>query len=191
MTADWAGAPVPGQDRYPDIESLIRDIHGELGRVAFRVLGHRADAEDAVQNGCIAMMRCWPKVAHLETARQQRAYLVRTVTNEALKILLRDKYRNHELLAVEGPEHGETEPGWLPEFPGGPGYAAREHLRYVWQAITGLPDGNREVVALYAAGYEYPEISEMLQVAVSTVRTHVSSARVRLRRAVSDEGRRD
>lgn len=75
-----------GQDRYLDIGSLIRDIHGELGRVAFRVLGHRADAEDAVQNGCVAAMRCWPQVARLETARQQRAYLVTTVTNEALKM---------------------------------------------------------------------------------------------------------
>lgn len=191
MTADWVGGPMSGQDRYLDIESLIRDIHGELGRVAFRVLGHRADAEDAVQNGCVAAMRYWPQVARLETARQQRAYLVTTVTNEALKMLLRDKYRKHELLTVEGTEPGGTEPGWLPEFPGGPGYAARERLRCVWQTISGLSDGNREVVALYAAGYQYQEISEMLQVAVSTVRSHVSSARVRLRRAVPDEGRRD
>jgi RNA polymerase sigma factor (sigma-70 family) len=191
MTADWVGGPMPGQARYLDLESLIRDIHGELGGVAFRVLGHRADAEDAVQNGCVAVMRCWPRVACLETAGQQRAYLVRIVTNEALKMLLRVKYRKHELFAVEGTEPGGTEPGWLSEFPGGPGYAAREHLRCVWQAITGLPDGNREVVALYAAGYEYPEISEMLQIAVSAVRTHVSWAGVRLRQAVPDEGRRD
>jgi hypothetical protein len=138
MTADWVGGPMLGRDHYLDIGSLIRDIHGELGRVAFRVLGHRADAEDAVQNGCVAVMRCWPKVARLETARQQRAYLVRTVTNEALKMLLRDKYRKHELLTVEGTEPGETEPGWLPEFPGGPGYAAREHLRYVYPRDAGL-----------------------------------------------------
>jgi hypothetical protein len=38
----------------------------------------------------------------------------------------------------------------------------RGHLRRVWQAITDLPDENREVVILFAAGYEYREIAEML-----------------------------
>jgi RNA polymerase sigma-70 factor (ECF subfamily) len=190
MTADWVGGPMSGQDPYLDIESLIRAIHGELGRVAFRCLGHRADAEDAVQNACVKAIRCWPEVARLGTAGRQRAYLVKTVTNEALQIL-RQPHRRRELLTVEGTEPGETEPGWLPELPGGPGHTARERLRRVWQAISELPDGNREVAALFAAGYEYQEISEMLQVAVSTARSHVSWARKRLRQAVPDEGRRD
>jgi DNA-directed RNA polymerase specialized sigma24 family protein len=43
-----------------------------------------------------------------------------------------------------------------------------------------LPDGTREVVALFAAGYEYQEISEMLDMAVSTARSHVSLGRKRL-----------
>jgi len=63
---------------------------------------------------------------------------------------------------------------------------AAEHLRRVWQSISELPDGNREVVALFAAGYEYREIAEMLGIAVSTVRSHVSNARRRLPQAISD-----
>ncbi len=73
--------------------------------------------------------------------------------------------------------------GWLPEFPGGRGHAAAGHLRRVWQAISELPDENREVVLLFAAGYEYSEIAEMLDIATSTARSHVSSARRRLPRA--------
>jgi DNA-directed RNA polymerase specialized sigma24 family protein len=75
----------------------------------------------------------------------------------------------------------------MPEFPGGLGYAAKEHLRLVWQAISKLPDGNREVVGLYAAGYEYWEIAEMLDITVSTARSHVSCARKQLPRMVPDE----
>ena len=186
MTADWAGRPMPGQDPYRDIESLIRATHDELGRVAFRCLGHRADAEDAVQTACVSVLRCWPKVAGLATAAQQRAYLVKTVINETLQIR-RQPHRRREFLAVDETEPGQTEPGWIPELPGGHGQRAKEHLRLVWQAISELPDGNREVVIMFAAGYEYREIAEMLDVAVSTARSHVSLARKRLPRAAPDD----
>jgi RNA polymerase sigma-70 factor (ECF subfamily) len=86
------------------------------------------------------------------------------------------------------PEQEGAEPGWMPEYPGGHGQAAAEHLRRVWRAIGELPDGNREVVVLFAAGYEYEEIAAMLDVAVSTVRSHISSARRRLPRPGWEEG---
>ena len=131
-----------------------------------------------MQTACIRVLRCWPNVARLATAAQQRAYLVTTVTNEALQIR-RLPHRRREFLAVDRMEAGETEPDGSPQFPGG-ALGAKEHLRLVWQAISELPDGNREVVALFAAGYEFREIAEMLDIAVSTVRTHVSRARKRL-----------
>ena len=185
MTADWSGSPVQGQQPYDDIESLIRATHEQLGSVAFRFLGHYDDAKEAVQIACIKVWRCWPKVAALATAAQQRAYLITTVTNEALQIH-RQPHRKREFLAVDGTEPGDTETGWSPDLPGGHGQGAKEHLRRVWQAISELPDGNREVVVLFAAGYEYREIAEMLEVTVSTVRTHVSRARARLPRATTD-----
>jgi RNA polymerase sigma-70 factor (ECF subfamily) len=173
---DLAVPPAPRGGPYRDIEQLIRATHADLGRVAFRCLGNRADAEDAVQLACIKVLRHWAKVAGFATAAQQRAYLVTTVTNETLQIR-RQTHRRREVLAAEG-----TESGWMPEFPGGHGHAAAEHLRRVWQAIAELPDENREVVLLFAAGYEYSEIAEMLDITVSTVRSHVSSARRRLPR---------
>jgi RNA polymerase sigma-70 factor (ECF subfamily) len=176
VTADRAGQPVSRDWPYGDVELLIRAMHAELGSVAFRFLGNRADAEDAVQSACIKVLGCWPKVAGFATLAQQRAYLMTIVSNEALQIRRR-AYRRRELLVVE-----DAEPSWMPEFPGGHGQRAREHLLRVWQAISELPDENREVVLLFAAGYEYREIAEMLDIAVSTVRSHVSSARRRLPR---------
>jgi RNA polymerase sigma-70 factor (ECF subfamily) len=176
MTADRAGQPASRDDPYSDVEQLIRAMHADLGAVAFRFLGNRADAEDAVQSACIKVLCCWPKVAGFATSAQQCAYLMTVVGNEALQIRRRP-YRRRELLAVH-----DAEAGWTPEFPGGYGQAAREHLDRVWQAIGELPDENREVVLLFAAGYEYGEIAEMLDIAVSTVRSHISSARKRLPR---------
>lgn len=179
MTLKLAGPPAPHNGPHQDIESLIRITHAELGRVAFRCLGNKADAEDAVQSACIKVLRCWAKVAGFATAAQQRAYLVTAVTNEALQIRRRP-YRRREVLAADDTD---VEPSWMPEFPGGDGEASTEFLRRVWQAIGGLPDENREVLLLFAAGYEYSEIAEMLDITASTVRSHVSSARKRLRRA--------
>ena len=125
-----------------------------------------------MQAGCIKIWRRWPKVAGLKTAAKQRAYLVKAVANEALQIHRRP-HRKRELLTADGTQPSETDLGWTPELPGGHGYEAKECLRRVWQDISDLPNGNREVVALFAAGYEYKEISEMLDVEVSTVRSHV------------------
>lgn len=178
MTSNLSDPVAPRDGPYHDVESLIRAMHAELGRVAFRCLGSRADAEDAVQLACIKVLRCWPKVGGFATAAQQRAYLVTTVTNETLQ-MRRQLYRRREVPAAADTEAA----GWTPELPGGHGHTAAEHLRRVWQAIRELPDENREVVLLFAAGYEYSEIAEMLDIAVSTVRSHVSSARKRLPRA--------
>jgi RNA polymerase sigma factor (sigma-70 family) len=58
----------------------------------------------------------------------------------------------------------------------------------VWQVIDELPGACREVAALFAAGYEYAEIAEMLDISRGKVRNHVSRARQELRR---DRGLRE
>jgi RNA polymerase sigma-70 factor, ECF subfamily len=186
MTAGWAGPPGHQDESHRALESLIRATHAELGRIAYRCLGNMADAEDAIQNACVKLMRSWPKVEGLATGAQQRAYLVTTVTNEALQIR-RQPRRERELLAQGLLSAEQMDLGWMPDFPGGSGQAAREQLRRVWKAISELPEENREVMALRAAGYEYREIAEMLDIAVSTVGSHVSSARKRLRLIAGDD----
>ena len=159
---------------YRDVESLIRATHAGLVRAAFRLLGNRADAEDAVQEGCIKVMLRWPMVGGLATARQQRAYLLTVVMREALQIL-RQPYRKRER-----PEAGAAEDARITDEAG---LEAGEQLRAVWRAIGELPVGCRDVVILFAAGYEYREIASALGVHVSTVRSHMSNARKQLPRA--------
>lgn len=180
MTADGAGPPVPERASYCDVESLIRATHSELGRIAFRCLRNHADAEDAVQEACVKIMRCWPKVACLPTAAKQRAYLIRTLINETLQIH-RQPHRRRELFTL-----GDIDPGWVPDFPGASGQSAKDQLRRVWRAISMMPAERQEVVVLYAAGFEYPEVAEMLDIARSTVRSHLCLARKELPRAADE-----
>jgi RNA polymerase sigma-70 factor (ECF subfamily) len=186
VTTDPGRLAMPKEDPYHDIEPLIRATHQALVGAAFRLLGNRADAEDAVQEGCIKAMRHWSTLGKFQTAKQQRAYLFTVVVNEALQII-RQPYRRRERL-----ESGQPEGSHLTGQPAGAGqqeagHEAGEQLRLVWKAISELPEGCREVVILFAAGYEYPEIAEALGVQVSTVRSHMSNARKQLPRPTPDE----
>ena len=103
MNGDPAGARDMRDEPHRDIESLIRATHADLGRIAFRCLRNRADAEDAVQSECIRVLLCWPKIESFETTAQQRAYLITTVTNEALQ-MRRQAYRRREVAEAEAKE---------------------------------------------------------------------------------------
>jgi DNA-directed RNA polymerase specialized sigma24 family protein len=93
-TGEPAGPAEPGRSAASGIEMLIRTAYGELILRAYRLLGDRSDAEDAVQNACIKVMCCWPRVSML-TEEQQRAYLLKAVINEAVRIL-RQQHRKPE-----------------------------------------------------------------------------------------------
>jgi RNA polymerase sigma-70 factor (ECF subfamily) len=110
-------------------------------------------------------------------AGEQRAFLRTVVKNEALQILRR-RYRRGECFGTDGagepgvPEH-------LDEL-----IQARKDLWLAVQAIKEMPVTRRRVVILYVEGYRTGEIAAMLDISVSTVRSHMSNARRDLRRAV-------
>lgn len=181
MIADTDGSATLLQEPFADIESLIRATHHELVRAAFRLLGNKPDAEDAVQEACIEAMRIWPRVGSLPTAKQQRAYLFKVVTNEALQIL-RQPYLKREI-----PGAGAAERWRITEPADEAAQAAGEYLRLVWKAIGELPERCRETTMLFVAGYEYHEIAVMLGIRVSTVRSHINHARKQLPRVAPRE----
>jgi RNA polymerase sigma-70 factor, ECF subfamily len=180
VTAEPDNPAVPLQEPFGDVESLIRATHHELVRVAFRRLGNRPDAEDAVQEACIKAMRAWPRVGSLPTVGQQRAYMFKVVANEALQVV-RQRQLKRESLGV-----GEGDNSRSIELPDGGEKIAGDHLRLVWEAISELPGRCRETTILFAAGYEYHEIAAMLGIQVSTVRSHINHARGQLPRTAPD-----
>jgi RNA polymerase sigma factor (sigma-70 family) len=162
---------------YGDAESLIRSVHADLARAAYGLLGHRADAEDAVQSGCFKLMTAWHRVGRLDQAEKQRAYLMRMVLNEAMQIL-RSPYRRWEDLDADAAERASSQSSLEDEI------QAKQDLRVTWKAISELPGMRRDAVLLHAAGWEYPDIAARLGVTVSTVRSHISDARKQLSRTV-------
>jgi RNA polymerase sigma-70 factor, ECF subfamily len=158
-------------------EALFRTGYADLIRVAHGLMGNRADAEDAVQNGYYKLLTAWPRISSLPSAQAQRAYLARIVINEALQIL-RDSYRKWECPPTDEAGLGVVQESLDERL------QAKDDLRLVWEAISELPGMRRDVVTLFAAGYSYREIAKMLGVNTGTVRAHISYARRQLSRAI-------
>jgi RNA polymerase sigma factor (sigma-70 family) len=165
------------QPPYRDIEALIRATYRESGSVAFRIVGNHADAEDAMQNGCIKVLLKWPEVSVFSTAGKQRAYLVRTVRNEALQVL-RKRRRRKEVYDLG--ESGDPRlPEQLVELA-----RTRKDLELALKVIDEMPAARREVVILRMQNRGYGEIAATLGISVSTARSHISNARKHLRQVM-------
>src|SRR5947209_5681499 len=90
------------------LEELFRRYRGLAYRVAYRLLGHEADALDAVQEGFMKAL------THLHTFQGRstfKTWLLRVVSNAALDVgRLRGR---RELLRLDGLENGVGEAGLL------------------------------------------------------------------------------
>lgn len=58
--------------QYGSAESLFRAVHADLARAAYGLLGHHADAEDAVQNSFYQLMVAWNRVGNLDEDGAER-----------------------------------------------------------------------------------------------------------------------
>lgn len=174
--------PVSTEGPYDDLESLIRVTYKDCGRVAYRLMGQPADAEEVTQEAYLKLTANWPRVRTLPTAGSQYAYLLKIVTNEAVHVM-RLRQRRPEYLSADIAEGARTcedvEERAL----------ARVDLQPVWQAISALPEACRVVVSLHAAGYAVKEIAAVLGVRDGTVRNHLSNARRKLRLATPGVGK--
>ena len=173
----------------------LMDAHlPQVWRVVWRILRHREDTEDVVQEVFLSAHRS------LETFRgdsQLSTWLHRIAVNRALNYLnLAAERVRHASESLEGPDPAETE-GCL-ETPGQTLATAspsplqelemKELRRRVaecmkkipplWRAVLGLRDGE---------SLSYEEIAARMEIALGTVRSRLARARLALRRCVEGE----
>src|SRR5512145_2586214 len=82
---------------------LAEEYAGRLYAVAYRMLGHRADAEDAVQR---ALLKCYAARASYSPRWAVSTWLYRALTNVCIDELRRRRVRTDVIDA--GPEAGEA-----------------------------------------------------------------------------------
>jgi RNA polymerase sigma-70 factor (ECF subfamily) len=160
------------------LEELFRRYRALAYRVAYRLLGHEADALDAVQEGFIKAL------THLHTFQGRstfKTWLLRVVSNAALDVgRLRGR---RELLSLDGPEMRSGESGH-PLIDDDPSLGLeREDLRRLLnQALATLPEAQRRTFVLHVeAELSYREVAEVLGISIGTVMSRLYYARQRLR----------
>lgn len=151
------------------LDGLVRRYHRRFVSHAWRLLGNRELAEEAVQSAWIEVLK------GLRTLRDERlfaAWAYRIVTRQAGR-------RIGGILADRALEAGlahEAETGATAQEPESPGLA---------RALASLPPQQRAAIALhYYEGLSIPEIAVALEVPAGTVKTRLMYARLRLKAAL-------
>lgn len=156
------------------LDELFRRYRGVAYRVAFRLLGHEADALDAVQEGFVNAL------THLDGFRGQssfKTWLLRIVTNAALD--LGRSRRRREARAADGPP-ADDPPVAVPDVGG---ELDRADLRDALdRALAALPEAQRKTFVLHVdGGLTYREVAESLGISIGTVMSRLYYARQRLK----------
>jgi RNA polymerase sigma-70 factor, ECF subfamily len=141
--------------------------------IAWRILEHREDAEDVVQD---AFIRALERLATLDPARPFRPWFHRIVVNAALN------YRRGRSVRVTEPMPADVMATTTsPET-----YAANALLRgRLRAALDELPERQRTIVQLAdLEGMTSSEIADVLDLSAGTVRWHLHQARHTLREAL-------
>jgi RNA polymerase sigma-70 factor (ECF subfamily) len=146
-------------------EELVRRYQTSIYRVALRMLGSRADAQDAVQETFVRVWRALPRFRHDSAIS---TWLYRIVTRRALdRIASRRSTGTLDEVEVEaGPD---------------PAQAAehQERLRAIRRAIAKLPPDQRAALVLREfEGLSYQEVAQVLGASVPAVKTRIHRARL-------------
>lgn len=141
-------------------------------RIAFRVMRHREDAEDLVQDAWIAALR---GIDDYDLARPFAPWFNRILVNRGLNARKRRTLRETDSLPeIAASRHSPERDSERAEL-----------RRRVAAALDALPERQQVIVRLFELeGFSAVEIGEMLELADGTVRWHLHQARKLLRESL-------
>src|SRR5436190_5492751 len=174
---DQLVAPALRGDREA-LDELFRRYRSVAYRLAYRLLGHEADALDAVQEGFVKAL------SHLDSFQGRssfKTWLMRVVSNAALD-LGRQRGRR-EVLSLDAPDGSDAE-ALHPFALGAPTDRLHQQdlRRLLDQALAALPEAQRRTFVLHAdGGLSYREVAETLGISIGTVMSRLFYARQKLR----------
>lgn len=163
----------------------MRPHFDRLWRLAFRLAGNRADAEDLFQE---LLVRAYGKLDDLVAIDEPGSWLSRIMYN--LFIDERRRFGRQRLHIVEeGFLAGEGIEGLAGREDPASDQERHEKLRQLDAALGQLSDEHRVVVLLHdTEGYKISEIQDVIGVPEGTVKSRLHRARARLREILEAGG---
>jgi len=155
-------------------DQLVRRHMRRAYAVAYRVVQHREDAEDLVQEGFMAALR---NIDRFELGRPFAPWLHRIIVNRALSARRSRAFQLTDALPEQRAAAG-TSPLTLT--------LRGEVMERFRATLADLPERQRLVIQLHDVdGFSADEIGEQLGVAAGTVRWYIHQARRVLREAMA------
>ncbi|MBQ1093997.1 SigE family RNA polymerase sigma factor [Streptomyces sp. B93] len=147
--------------------AYVQERRASLYATAYHLTGDRFEAEDLLQSALFSTYRAWDRISDKAAVG---GYLRRTMTNLHISAWRRRKLNEYP-----------TEE--LPETVGDTDAMRGTELRAVlWQALARLPELQRTMLVLrYYEGRTDPEIAEILDISVGTVKSSIWRSLRRLR----------
>jgi RNA polymerase sigma-70 factor (ECF subfamily) len=157
-----------------EFEKLVDLYYPSLYRFAFSLTRQESEACDLTQETFLI----WARKGHsVRDDRKIKSWLFTTLHREYLQ-----KHRRRVRFPQVELEEAETE---LPEI--APITMGNIDRQNVLNALGQLDDNFQAVIALfYLEDYTYPEIAEILQIPLGTVKSRISRAIVQLQSLLSD-----
>lgn len=164
--------------------SLVLHYQEQVYNVAYRIMGEVDSASDATQEAFIAAYRS----IHTFRGGSFRAWLSRIVTNACYDELRRRKRRPQASLDALYVEDEAPNVHLVSQSENPEQYTQRMELQAAIQdCLQALPEDQRTAAILSdIEGYSYDEIATTAGVALGTVKSRLSRARVRLRDCLQD-----
>jgi len=151
---------------------LYEEYHEKMERIAINILKEQHDAEDAVQNAFLQIIRHFEKIYEI-SCEELPFWIISIVRNEAL-MLLRKKRNIVPLEDWDGYEKSADH--------------AAEYMELV-ELFRQLPETYRAVLEMrLLIGYTEKEIAHKLGISETAVSSRVSRGRALLRKLVEKEG---
>ncbi|MFD3920375.1 SigE family RNA polymerase sigma factor [Streptomyces sp. NPDC058595] len=147
--------------------AYVQERRASLYATAYHLTGDRFEAEDLLQSALFSTYRAWDRISDKAAVG---GYLRRTMTNLHISAWRRRKLNEYP-----------TEE--LPETAGDTDAMRGTELRTVlWQALSRLPETQRTMLVLrYYEGRTDPEIADILDISVGTVKSSIWRSLRRLR----------
>lgn len=156
-----------------EFEKLITEQNDKLFRFAFSILRNSDDAQDAVQE---TVLKLWKNRRALDSSQNLKSYCMNALKNYCFDFLRKEKHKidyqnsNGQKTFVE-PETGNSD--------------LVEKLKI---ELENLPEQQRLAVEFKDfQGYNYEEISEILEQNINAVRANVSRGRKKLHEIFKEE----
>ena len=152
--------------------ALYEQYHDRMEQIALNILGEQHDAEDAVQNSFLQIIRHFEKISEI-SCEELPFWIISIVKNESL-IILRRKKRTVSLEVWDN-------------------FAAEAEDVTGYQELVGLfarlPESYRAVLEMkILLGYADREVAEKLGLSRAAVSTRANRGRALLRKIAEKEG---